>query len=68
MLIIPNMLYCSVFSALIPFPKQSPFARSLRIISKLEALFDAIELLAKNCTNFTQKRTEITVIMLSIPE
>lgn len=46
-LIIPNMLYCSVFSALILFPKHSPFVRSLWIISESEALFDAIELLAK---------------------
>lgn len=44
-LIIPNMLYCSVFSALILFPKQSPFVRSLWIISEW-SLFHAIELLA----------------------
>lgn len=47
LLIIPNILYFSVFLALILFPKQSPFVHSLWIISESEALFDAIELLAK---------------------
>lgn len=60
--IIPNLLYCSLFSALIFLPKQSPFVSSLWIISESEALFGAIELLAKIAPTLHKRRQELLLL------
>lgn len=60
--IIPNLLCCSLFSALIFLPKQSPFVSSLWIISESEALFGALELLAKIAPTLHKRRQELLLL------
>lgn len=55
MLIIPNMLYCSVLSQ---------FVRSLWIISKSETLSDAIELLAKIAPTSHKREQELLLLYI----
>lgn len=61
-LIIPNMPYCSVISALILFLKQSPFVRFLWIISESKALLDAIKYLAKIAPTSHKRGQELLLL------